>query len=101
MCQENPCLVKIKQKYQAVYVKIEVLFIAVSNIFLHEGAAVQHSDFMLLMATWLTVHTEHILVFLLQHWLHVCTIKLVIHTLPNLFVCLILCNFCHSCSILK
>jgi len=87
MCRENPYLVKIEQKYWAVYVKTIVHFIAVSDIFLHEGTVVRQSAFMLFMVSCgLTIHTQRIVAFLLQHWLHVCTIKLVIHTWPNLFV---------------
>jgi len=68
MCRENPCLVKIEQKYRAVCVKMLVHFIAVSDIFLHEGTVVQHSAFMLLMVSCgLIVHTECIVAFLLQH----------------------------------
>jgi len=51
VCRENPYLVKIEQKYRAVYVKTLVHFIAVRDIFLHEGTMVQHSAFILLMVS--------------------------------------------------
>jgi hypothetical protein len=53
MCRENQYLFKVEQKYQAVYVKTLVYFIAVSDIFLYEDTTVQHSAFMLLMVMWL------------------------------------------------